>query len=226
MPPVRYPTPEEQEVTRLRAEKLKHEIRHEAAKAKVAELEQLHAEIKEKDRLVRPGVTRRYPFYGVVNGESAMEAIMTLEHWAARDPGEEITIMLNSPGGDVSYGFALFDTIKRLQRKGHKITIHGQGTVASMAAVLLQAADERVLDARAKVLLHEGAQVYSKGAQVTRGEEEDMRKHRDMLVNDMLEVLSERSTLTKRQIENKMKRTDWWMSAEDAVKFGFADRVE
>jgi ATP-dependent protease ClpP protease subunit len=93
-----------------------------------------------------------------------------------------------------------------------------------MGAVLFQAGDERIIDARAKLLIHQGSSQFA--GRMSQGEAEDYAEFMKMLLDDLLEILAERSTLTKRQIANKWNRKDWWIKADDAVKFGFADRVE
>jgi ATP-dependent protease ClpP protease subunit len=135
-----------------------------------------------------------------------------------------VTITIDSQGGSVTDGLALYDQILRMRRGGSYITTRGTGIVASMAAVLLQAGDERIMDARAKMLIHEGSSIIS--GQLTRAEQEDMKVFQDMLLSDILDIISERSTLSKRQIQARWKRKDWWLTAEQAVKNGFADRVE
>lgn len=216
-------TPVELENVALKNQKLGFEIEYEATKLEVAKLELVKAVAIEKDRLAKPGNTRRLSFFGDVSPQNVDTVIEALEHWSIRDPGEPIVITFNTPGGSVTDGMALFDTIKMLQRNGHHVTTRARGIAASMGAVLFQAGDERIIDARAKLLIHQGS---SSGGRMTAGEAEDHAEFLKMVLDDLLEILAERSTLTKRQISNKWNRKDWWIKAEDAVKFGFADRVE
>lgn len=145
-----------------------------------------------------------------------------LEHWERRDPGAPITIRINSPGGSVLDGFALLDTILRLRRKGHKITTHGIGMIASMATIIMQAGDERVLDQNAWFMIHE----VSAGTSGKASEMEDQMKFTLKLQDRLLDILAERSKLTKTQIKRRWKKTDDWMSSDDALALGFVDRVE
>lgn len=190
----------------------------------MAELEELKSEDMERDRQAKPGLTRRLNFFGDVSAGNVDSVIDALEHWASRDPGEPITISFNTAGGSVTDGFALYDTIKRLQRNGHHITTRAVGVVASMGAVLFQAGDERVMDMRAKMLIHEGS-TTSRG-RMTAGEAEDYMEFWKMLKNDILDILSARSTMTRDEIDTKWERRDWWLTAHQAVELGFADRVE
>ena len=91
-----------------------------------------------------------------------------------------------------------------------------------MGAVILQAGDIRIADARSKIMIHEG----SGSIAGTVGEQEDARKFREKLLEDVLDILAERATLTKRQIKTRWRRTDWYLSAAEALKSGFVDLVE
>jgi ATP-dependent Clp protease protease subunit len=209
----------------VRIEKIQHEIRAEAAHAALAELELAEASAKERDRLAKPGNTRKLNFFGPVIPENVDTVITALEHWEARDPGEPITITFNTSGGSVTDGLALFDTIQRLRRKGHFITTRATGVAASMGAVLLQAGNERIVDARSKILIHEGSTSFGTGSK-SAGELEDYMEFSAMLKQDLLEILAERSTLDVEELRKCWKRRDWWLKAHEAVELGFADRVE
>lgn len=204
--------------------KLEHEILSEAAKAEGAQLELAKMHDLEADRLAKPGsrTYRQLNIFAPIVGNYVDTWIDALEHWERRDPGLPITIRINSPGGSVLDGFALLDTILRLRRKGHHITTHGIGMIASMATILMQAGDERVLDHNAWFMIHE----VSAGAQGKASDMEDQIKFVNKLQDRLLEILSERSTLTKAQIKKRWKKTDDWMSAAEALKLGFVDRVE
>lgn len=165
---------------------------------------------------------REYYFNDIVTGESVRIAIDRISQWARRDPGKPITVVFNSPGGSVTDGLALYDFLMKLRRRGHYITTVGTGIAASMGAVLLQAGDERVMDANSIMLVHE----VSFASVGKMSELEDAAAMGQMLQNKILDILSERSSLTARQIVNKWKRKDWWVTADEALKLGFVDRVE
>ena len=215
-----------EELRGLRADLLRHQIRVESARADVAEMEAATRLDQERDRLVKTGRQRILPILDVIVPDTAERYIDALMHWERRDPGQDITILINSPGGSITDGLAVYDTIERLRRKGHRVTTHGSGIVASMAGVLLQAGDERILDKRAKMLIHEGSQTFSRGTQMTAAQIEDQQFLSKMLREDILDILAERSTLTKEELQQKWERRDWWLNAEEALELGFADRIE
>lgn len=213
------------EITDLRAELLKEQIRKTSAEAAIKEIDLAIAEDTERDRQVKLGKIRVLDIFDAIMPKNVYAWIDALEHWSRRDPGGDITININSPGGSVTHGLALYDAILRLRRKGHKVTVRGSGLVASMASVLLMAGDERILDKRAKLLIHEGSATM-RGGEMTQGEMEDMQFFSKMLRDDILDIYVDRSNMTKRQIEAKWKRRDWVLSADEALKYGFVDKVE
>lgn len=214
------------QLNELKARLIEQQIRRESAEADIAEFDRDERFDKERDRQVKTGRIRLLNIHTPIAGQATAAYLDALEHWERRDPGEPITITINSPGGSITDGLAIYDTIQRLRRKGHHVVTHGQGIVASMAGVLLQAGDERVMDARAKLMIHEGSTTFGKDTTMTVGEAEDYRAFGEMLRNDILEILSERSTLSKRQLANRWKRKDWWLRADEALALGFVDRVE
>jgi ATP-dependent Clp endopeptidase proteolytic subunit ClpP len=208
----------------LKIEKLRREVEYEDLRLQGAKLELAKAVDLEADRLAKPGSReyRQLNIFEPIYGNSVDTWIAALEHWERRDPGMPITIRINSPGGAVLDGFALLDTILRLRRKGHHVTTHGIGMVASMATILMQAGDERILDKNSWFMIHEvGAGTRGKVSDM-----EDELKFINKLQDRLLDLLAERSTLNKTQIKRRWKKTDDWMSADEALALGFVDRVE
>lgn len=208
----------------LERDLLVERIRKERAEATKAEIDLAVAEDTERDRQVKLGKIRVLDIFDAIMPKNVYAWIDALEHWSRRDPGEPITININSPGGSVTHGLALYDTIQRLRRRGHYVTVRGSGLVASMASVLLQAGDERIMDKRAKLLIHEGS--VSLRGDMSAGEMEDVQFFGKLVRDDLLDIYVERSKMTKRQIETKWKRRDWVLTADEALKYGFVDRVE
>ena len=162
-----------------------------------------------------------YTFYDQVDEESIKAALAELGKWTRRFPGKEIKIILNSPGGSVIAGLALYDYILSLRSSGHKVTVVALGMAASMGGVLLQAGDRRVIGKNAMLLIHE----VSAGAAGKQSEMEDQVRFTSRLWDKLAVILAERSKLSARQIKTRAKRVDWWLSASEAVKLGFADEI-
>lgn len=96
-----------------------------------------------------------------------------------------------------------------------------RGIAASMGGVLLQAGDTRIIGPNAMLMIHEVAG----GAT---GKLHDMEERIELtrrLWEKLADILAERSTMTPQELIDKTYKFDWWLDAEDAVKFGFADKV-
>lgn len=165
---------------------------------------------------------RVFTFYGPIQTETVARCIYDLDKWSRRFPTQDITLVFNSPGGSVYDGFALFDFLLDLKTRGHKIIVKVIGMAASMGAILAQAGDERVIGPHSFLMLHEVAA----GIDISRSSEiEDFSKLLTQLENKGLDILSERSTLSRQQIKNRWKRKDCWLDADEALKLGFVDRI-
>jgi len=208
----------------LRAELLQEEIRQTRAEADMAELDLIIKQEQEADRQAKPGYNRALYINDAVVGHNVDLWIGALEHWERRlaDIERPITVTINSPGGSVMDGLALYDTMQRLRRKGTPIITRATGLVASMATILLQAGDERIADKNVQILVHEmSSRVGGKVSGIA-----DEAAFFERLNDRLFNILGERSTLSARQIKNRANRKEWWIDADEALKLGFVDRVE
>lgn len=202
----------------LAAETEAKEIEAAFGKLKIEELERQQSYERNT-----PGEDNTFTFAMGIDTSSVQQAIRTLDTWSRRRPEASIRFILNSPGGEVFASFTLHDFIKKLRKRGHHVTIEVLTTAMSGAAAVLQAADDRVLSPNAWVMVHE-AQISGIGGNFTQVAE--AKENIEKLQNRLLEIMAERSTLSLKQIKNRVRNKDWLLSAEEAVKFGFADRIE
>lgn len=165
---------------------------------------------------------RLYHFFGAVDASNVVSAIDVLGNWSRRrNNNGEYSIVFNSPGGSVIHGLALYDFITELKEKGNKFTTINRGMAASMGGILLQAGDERVVGRNSHMLIHEISSIgIGKMSEL-----EDEIKFLKRLQERCLEILADRSNLSKQQIKTRWTRKDWWLDAEETVKYGFADRI-
>lgn len=185
----------------------------------LTDLARLDYERASKERM-RNDNNRVLDFTREVSRSYVEETIQTLHSWR-RTSSDPIVIRLSSPGGSVIDGLALYDTIKSLSAEGIKITTVALGWAASMAAVLLQAGNERVVGNNAYILIHE----VSSAAIGKLSEIEDEAKFTKKLNDRLFDILAERATVKRSTIAKHAKRRDWWLSAEECLRFGFADRI-
>ena len=197
------------------------ELKKTVAEASKAEIDLAEARRRDADARAEAGRALVYTFYAEVSDESVRSAMQTLGTWARREPGRPMTVILNSPGGRVLDGLALFDYLSWLRSEGHRLRIEVLGRAASMGGVLLQAGDERVVGANAFLLVHE----VSGGAEGKSSELGDRVEFYDQMEKRLLAILASRSTLTERQIKARWSRKDWWLTAQEAVEVGLADAI-
>ena len=211
----------EQQLEEAELKKLEVETKLLEVQRKAAALELRQEQRKEDDWKAGAYQHRIYNFFGKVDGHSASSCLEELAYWSRRDPECDITIVFNSPGGSVIDGLALYDELLALRDRGHKITTVARGMAASMGAVLLQAGDERIIGKNAHMLIHQ----ISYGAIGSFGEIEDEVAFAKQLQDRLLDILAERSTLSRLKIKNRWERKNWWLGSEDVLKHGFADRI-
>jgi ATP-dependent Clp protease protease subunit len=138
----------------------------------------------------------------------------------AENPEKDISLYINSPGGSVSSGLAIYDTMQYIKPD---VSTYCVGQAASMAAVLFAAGckGKRTLLPNSRVLIH---QPLISGLQ---GQQSDIEIHaKDMLMmRDRLdEILAYHTGKPKEEIHRDTER-DRILSAKEAVEYGLADRV-
>lgn len=142
--------------------------------------------------------------------------LLFLEH---EDPKKDITLYINSPGGSVTAGMAIYDTMQFVKPDVATICV---GMAASMAAVLLAAGKKgkRFALPNSEVLLH---QVMG-GAEGQAVEVEIAAKHILKIKERLNQVLSKHTGKPVAQIEKDTDR-DFFMDAEEAKKYGVIDEI-
>jgi ATP-dependent protease ClpP protease subunit len=212
------------ETRKTLAEALKAEAEAEAYNMDVDRKREVFAMERTSDRYFHT-----YQFTDMVNLATVEQCIATLTMWSRRDAQERaegatpcpMTVTFNSPGGDIIAGIALFDYLLELRRSGHHLTTIAQGIAASMAGILLQAGDTRCMGAESWVLIHQA----SFGTQGSFGVVEDRVEWVKKVQERIIGIFVARSQLTKRQLETKWTRKDWWLDSAECLKLGIVDKV-
>ncbi len=137
----------------------------------------------------------------------------------ADDPDKDIHLYINSPGGSITAGMAIYDTMQYIKPDVSTICI---GMAASMGAFLLTAGakGKRFALPNAEIMIHQPL-----GG--TRGQAEDIRIHAERILkmrDKINQILSERTGQPLDKIKVDTDR-DFFMEAEDAVKYGIIDKV-
>lgn len=160
---------------------------------------------------------------GEVNNQSAHSLIMQLLILSANDAKADIHFYINSPGGSVTDGLALFDTMRAIPNDVVTICL---GSAASMGSFLLSAGTKgkRYSLPNSRLMYHQVMSGISGGTQYV--DMETSVKETKKLYEKLNKYLSE-FTDGKIDFEEMKKRTDrdWWLSPEEAIKEGFIDEI-
>jgi len=156
---------------------------------------------------------------GEINDHTASLIVAQLLFLEAENPEKDIYLYINSPGGVVTSGFAIYDTMNYI--KPDVVTIC-MGQAASMGAFLLSsgAKGKRFALPHARIMIHQplgGAQGQATDIEIHAKEILRMKK-------ELNKILAENTGQSVRKIEKDTER-DFFMSAEEALKYGLIDKV-
>lgn len=154
-----------------------------------------------------------------VNDTTASLVVAQLLYLEAQDPDKDIQFYINSPGGSVSAGMAIYDTMQYIKADVSTICV---GMAASMGAFLLSAGTKgkRIALPNAEVMIHQPL-----GG--TQGQASDIKIHADhiLLTRDKLNrILAENCNRPLSDLERDTER-DNYMSAAQALEYGLIDKV-
>ncbi len=156
---------------------------------------------------------------GEIDDDAANVVIAQMLFLAAKDPEKDIRLYINSPGGLVTAGLAIYDTMRYVKCDVATICI---GQAASIAAVLLSAGAKGKRSAlpNSRILIHQvfgGAQGQAADVKI---QTEELLRMRDLLNK----ILAAHTGKTVKRITKDTDR-DYYMSAEEAVEYGLIDRI-
>ncbi len=154
-----------------------------------------------------------------VNEQTANVVVAQLLHLANEDPNKDIQLYINSPGGTVYDGLAIYDTIQFIKPDVQTI---GIGLQASMGAFLLSSGSKgkRMMLPNARVMIHQP----SSGTQGKVTDQEISLRESLYIKEKLTEIMAKNVGQKVDKVKADMER-DFWMSAEEAVKYGLVDEV-
>jgi len=174
---------------------------------------------------------------GGVSSEMAYFVNMQLMYLDSVDNTKDINLYVNSPGGSVYDGLAIFDTINSLKCK---VNIIVSGMAASMGAFLLSSGTGiRAVTPEARVMIHSvssgtGGTVHDQRIDMKETEFLQERLHsimfdnsKDKITENGKAIILEKTRMTEFNLESFTEFTsrDRWLSAEEAIEMGLADKV-
>ena len=154
-----------------------------------------------------------------VNDATASLVVAQLLYLEGQDPDKDIHLYINSPGGSISAGMAIYDTMQFIKCDVSTICI---GMAASMGSFLLAAGakGKRMTLPNSEIMIHQPM-----GG--TKGQASDIKIQADHILfirNRMNRLLAEMTGQPLETIERDTDR-DNWLTAEDAVKYGLGDKI-
>jgi ATP-dependent Clp protease protease subunit len=156
---------------------------------------------------------------GVIDDHTANIIIAQLLFLQSEDPKREISLYVNSPGGSVTAGLAIIDTMNHIKNDVSTVCI---GMAASMGAVILSAGTpgKRFILPNAEVMIHQplgGIEGQASDIEIT-------AKHIINTRSRINKILAKNTGQSLAQIEKDVDR-DFFMGAEDAKKYGIVDKI-
>jgi len=164
---------------------------------------------------------RKIFLWGAITDETAKDITEKLLFLEAAAPGKEITFYINSPGGSITAGMAIYDTMQLISSP---ITVVVTGMAASMGSILLCAAGKgrRLLYPHSRVLIH---QPLISGRMIGPASDINIQaKEMEKLRSELNHLLATASGQPIDRINRDTDR-DFYLNAREAIEYGLADRI-
>lgn len=170
---------------------------------------------------IRDALFQRREIYctGEITQESAHAVIMQLRYLALTDPGKEIRMYVNSPGGEVTSGLAIYDAMQAVACPVTTICI---GLAASMAAILFSSGGKREMQPHSRLMIHDPLISGGVGGNALKI---------DSIARDLMQTRQTVAEILARHTGHSLAEvlertaTDSYFNAQEAVAWGLADRV-
>ena len=164
---------------------------------------------------------RKIFLWGAVTDESAKDVTEKLLYLELTEPGKPITFYINTPGGSITAGMAIYDTMQLIKSP---ITVVVTGMAASMGSILLSGAKKgkRYLYPHSRVLIHQPliSGSFSGAAVDIHIQAQEMEKLRE----ELNKILANASGQPLERIQKDTDR-DFYMNAKEAIEYGLADKI-
>jgi len=165
--------------------------------------------------------SRSVELWGPVDDKSAKDIVTKLKLLDADKPGEEIKFFINSPGGVVTSGFIIYDTMKMLKSPVSTICM---GLAASMGSILLSGGEKgrRFVYPLSEIMIHQPSLGgYMQGVSV---DLEITAKQTRRVKDISARMLAENCGKKFEQVMKDFDR-DYWMDAKEAIEYGIVDHM-
>ena len=165
--------------------------------------------------------SRKVFLWGEVSDRSARDLTEKLLYLENNNPGKDITFYINSPGGSITAGMAIFDTMQLISSP---ITVVVTGMAASMGSILLCGATkgQRFLYPHSRVLIHQP--LITGRMQATAVDINIQAQEMEKLREELNGILSRTSGQPLEKIQKDTDR-DFYLNASEAIEYGLADEI-
>jgi ATP-dependent Clp protease, protease subunit len=163
---------------------------------------------------------RKIFLWGPVDDESAKDIVSRLLYLESLKPGEKITFYINSPGGIITSGYSILDTMNLISSPVSTVCM---GLAASMGSILLSAGQkgERYIYPLGEVMIHQPSIEYLQGrASDIEIQARQITKSKEIAA----EILAKNCGQTIEQVLKDFDR-DYWMNAGESIAYGIVDKV-
>lgn len=161
---------------------------------------------------------REVELVGEVDADSANALIRQLRYLQREDPGAWVTLYINSPGGSVDSGMALYDVMQAVSCPVRTVCV---GLAASMAALLFVSGAERDMLPHSRLMIHDPLIVQTGGSALKlKAVSDDLMETRQIIAR----VIAEHSGKSTDEVLAKTA-SDSYFRAEEAIEFGLADQI-
>lgn len=163
---------------------------------------------------------RQIFLWGAVEDDTSKDIVAKLLYLEAVKPGEEITFYINSPGGVISSGMAIIDTMNLISSP---VTTVCMGLAASMGSLILSAGakNHRFIFPNGKVMIHQPSVEFLYGqATDLQIQAKEIVKTREAVAH----MLAKNCHKSKDRVLKDLDR-DYWMNAEDSISYGIVDAI-
>jgi ATP-dependent Clp protease protease subunit len=163
---------------------------------------------------------RKIFLWGEVDDQSAEIIVSKLLYLEAADPGKKITLFINSPGGMITSGYSILDTMNLISSPVSTVCM---GLAASMGSLLLSAGKkgERYIYPLGEVLIHQPSMGY------LQGQASDIAIHARQILKSKeiaADILAKNCSQPVEKILKDFDR-DYWMNAEESIAYGIVDKI-
>ncbi|MGK7396878.1 MAG: ClpP family protease [Candidatus Cyclobacteriaceae bacterium M3_2C_046] len=163
---------------------------------------------------------RKVFLWGVVEDGSARDVVNRLLYLEAEEPGKEITMYINSPGGVVTSGMIIYDTMRMISSPVATVCM---GLAASMGSILLSAGEKgkRYIWPHGKVMIHQPSVGMIQG----QASDLEIRAREIIKTKDMgARILAENCGHSVDKVMQDFDR-DYWMDAKESMEYGIVDSL-